>query len=68
MTENLYRKEALESRNKSLYGEIVLNSPPKTWWIIALLILTLGGVVSALFWGEIPTQDGPVRLIDWILK
>lgn len=68
MTESLYRKEALEARHRSLYGEIILKTPPKTWWITLLIALTLGGIIAALFWGKIPYEDGHITLIDWLLR
>ncbi len=68
MTQNLYRQEALDHQNRRLFGEVVLRSPPKVWWILILLItlFLIGGAV--LFWLDVQTDAGPVRLIDWLLN
>ena len=68
MTDDLYRQEALDHRNKSLYGEVVLSSPPRTWFITLLLVavmLLLGGI---LLFGDIQTDSGPVSVLRWLLS
>lgn len=68
MTQDLYRQEALDHRNKSLYGEVVLSSPPRTWFItliLAAVMLLLGGI---LLFGEIQTESGPESILSWLLS
>lgn len=67
MTENLYRQEALDNRNKSLYGEVVLTPPPKTWLITLMLVLVIGLISGLLFLGDIQTENGPISIFRWLL-
>lgn len=64
---DLYRKEALEHRTRSLFGEVRLQAPPATWLITLLLVLLVGILLAALFLFEVQTDDGAVRLVDWLL-
>ena len=68
MTEELYRKEALAHRHRSLYGDVVLAAPVATWiitLIICALCLTIGAV---LVLAEVQTDSGPVALWRWLLQ
>ena len=67
MTQDLYRQEALDNRNKSLYGEVVLTSPPKTWLITFILVLVTGIIGGLLFFGNVQTEDGPVSILRWLV-
>lgn len=63
---DLYRKEALAHRSRALFGEVRLQAPPATWIITALLV---GGVMiclGALFFFDVQTDDGPVKLVTWL--
>ncbi len=63
---DLFRKEALNHRSRALYGEVVLRAPLGTWIITAILIL-LGLILCAgLFLLHVPSDDGPIALIDWL--
>lgn len=68
MTQDLYRQEALDNRNKSLYGEVVLTSPPKTWLITAILALVIGVITCALVFAQVSTDNGPISLLRWLLS
>ena len=68
MTDELYRKEALAHRHRSLYGDVVLAAPLSTWFItlmICILCLILGAV---LILADIQTNNGPVALWRWLLQ
>ena len=64
---DLYRKEALEHRTRSLFGEVRLQAPPSTWLITVLLIILVVILMGALFLLDVQTDDGAVRLVDWLL-
>lgn len=64
---DLYRKEALEHRTRSLFGEVRLQAPPSTWLITLLLIILVVTLLAALFLLDVQTDDGAVRLVDWLL-
>jgi len=64
---DLYRKEALEHRTRSLFGEVRLQAPPSTWLITLLLIMLVAILLGALFLLNVQTDDGAVRLVDWLL-
>ncbi|MEP4052716.1 MAG: hypothetical protein ABJN22_10775 [Litorimonas sp.] len=63
---DLYRKEALAHRSRALFGEVRLQAPPATWMITALLVALVAIVLAALFGFQVETDDGAVRLIDWL--
>lgn len=63
---DLYRKEALAHRSRALFGEVRLQSPPATWVITALLVVLVGICLAGLFLFQVQTDDGAVRLIDWL--
>jgi len=67
MTQDLYRKEAIEHRSRRLFGEIILKSGPSLWWITALLVLTVGLGVFGLFGISIETDAGRLSLLQWLL-
>lgn len=68
MTEDLYRKEALEHRDKSLYGEVILTSPPNTWLITFILIAVVGLIGLVLFFGRIGQETGSISILEWLLN
>ena len=63
---DLYRKEALAHRSRALFGEVRLQSPPATWMITALLLVLIAICLAGLFLFQVQTDDGAVRLIDWL--
>jgi uncharacterized membrane protein SirB2 len=63
---DLYRKEALAHRSRALFGEVRLQTPPATWMITALLLVLIAICLAGLFLFQVQTDDGPVRLIDWL--
>jgi len=65
---SLFRKEALEHRSRALFGEVVLRSGIGSWIITGLLITVMMVMVSGLFFLDIETADGPIRLLDWLLS
>jgi len=65
---SLFRKEALEHRSRALFGEVVLRNTVASWIITALLIFVIAAFVIGLFFLNVETDNGPVRLIDWLLS
>ena len=63
---DLYRKEALAHRSRALFGEVRLQAPPATWIITALLVVLALICLAGLFLFQVRTDDGPLRLIDWL--
>jgi hypothetical protein len=63
---DLYRKEALAHRSRALFGEVRLQAPPATWMITALLVALVAIILAALFGFQVETDDGAVRLIEWL--
>ena len=63
---DLYRKEALAHRSRALFGEVRLQSPPATWVITGLLVVWVVVCFAGLFLLQVQTEDGPLRLIDWL--
>ena len=63
---DLYRKEAIAHRSRALFGEVRLQAPPATWIITVLLMLLVGFCLAGLFFFQVQTDDGPLRLIDWL--
>lgn len=64
---DLYRKEALAHRTRSLFGEVRLQARPSSWLITALLLGLAAILVAALFLFSVETEEGAVRLLDWLL-
>jgi len=65
---SLFRKEALEHRSRALFGEVVLRGSIASWVITALLILVMAIAIAGLFFLNIETENGPFRLLDWLLS
>ena len=63
---DLYRKEALAHRSRALFGDVRLQAPPATWMITVLLVILVAICLAGLFFFQVQTDDGPVRLIDWL--
>ena len=63
---DLYRKEALAHRSRALFGEVRLQAPPATWIITGLLVLLVAICLAGLFFFQVETDDGSIRLIDWL--
>lgn len=66
MTQDLYRKEALEHRHRTLYGEVILKSPPATWAITVILAAVIVIFISLLVFATVQTDDGAVPLWKWL--
>lgn len=66
MTESLYRKEALEARGRSLFGQVILHSPPSRWAIIFLIC----AVLLLIFIGLTTLTVGPDKtpMAEWIIS
>lgn len=60
MTDSLYRKEAMDARGRSLYGAVILRSPPSRWIILLLLITLLGLIAAGLFGLKIGDKNLPL--------
>lgn len=65
---SLFRKEALEHRSRALFGEVVLRGTLASWLITALLIAVMAILIGGLFFLNVDTENGPVRLLDWLLS
>lgn len=65
---SLFRKEALEHRSRALFGEVVLRGSVATWVITGLLITVMAILIGGLFFLDVQSDDGPERLIDWLLS
>jgi len=63
---DLYRKEALAHRSRALFGDVRLQAPPATWMITALLVIFVAICLAGLFLFQVETDEGSVRLIDWL--
>ena len=63
---DLYRKEALAHRSRALFGEVRLQAPPATWMITGLLVILVAICLAGLFFFQVQTDDGAVRLVDWL--
>jgi hypothetical protein len=63
---DLYRKEALAHRSRALFGEVRLAAPPATWLITVLLLVFVATLLGGLFFLHVDTDEGPLRLIDWL--
>jgi hypothetical protein len=68
MTDELFRKEALEHQSRALYGEVVLKSPPATWLITFILVIIFGLIIALLFLGQVETDTGSRSVINWLLS
>ena len=65
---SLFRKESLEHRSRALFGEVVLRGSIGSWLITGLLITVITVLMGGLFFLNIDTADGSVRLLDWLLS
>lgn len=65
---SLFRKEALEHRSRALFGEVVLRGTVTSWVVTLLLIAVMAIFIGGLFFVNVETSDGPVRLLDWLLS
>ena len=65
---SLFRKEALEHRSRALFGEVVLRASFASWIITGLLIAAISLLIGGLFFLNIETDNGPLRLLDWLLS
>lgn len=66
MTDDLYRKEALQHRHRSLYGEVVLSAPPATWWITGILVAVLIVITAMLMGIQVKTDTDSQPLWQWL--
>jgi hypothetical protein len=65
---SLFRKEALEHRSRALFGEVVLLGTVGSWLITGLLIAVMALLIGGLFFLNVETPDGALKLIDWLLS
>lgn len=65
---SLFRKEALEHRSRALFGEVVLRGGVASWLITGLLIAVMALLIGGLFFLNVDTVDGSIRLLDWLLS
>jgi len=65
---SLFRKEALEHRSRALFGEVVLRGSIGSWVITVLLIAVMVLLIGGLFFLNVETADGSMRLINWLLS
>jgi len=65
---SLFRKEALEHRSRALFGEVVLRGTVGSWVVTGLLIAVMAILIGGLFFVNVETSDGPLRLLDWLLS
>ena len=65
---SLFRKEALEHRSRALFGEVVLRGTLGSWAITGLLIAVMALMIGGLFFLNVETAEGPIRLLDWLLS
>ena len=62
MTNDLYRKQAVEHSTRSLYGEVILTGPPGSWLVTLLLIFVMAIIAGLLIWAKV---DG-TPLWQWL--
>lgn len=67
MTDDLFRKEALKARSRSLTGDVVLRSRLPGWIVTLLLMALVALVLGALLGISIETEDGRVSLLRYLL-
>ena len=65
---DLFRKEAINKRARGLFGEVRLQAPPGSWIITVLIVALVGILMAGLFLLQVQTEDGPIRLIDWLRR
>ena len=65
---SLFRKEALEHRSRALFGEVRLRNTVSSWIITALLVLVMAIFIAGLFFLSVETDNGSMRLLDWVLS
>jgi len=68
MSQDLYRKQALEYRSRALFGEVILRGPISTWIITAILVALVIVIITGLFLFEVQTDSGPVSAFKWIIS
>lgn len=62
MTNDLYRKEAIDHSIRNLYGEVVLMGSPGSWLVTVILVCVMAILGSLLFWADV---DG-MALWKWL--
>lgn len=65
---DLFRKETLENRSRALYGEVALQNSLGNWVLTLLVIAAFLLAICLLFGVKVNTDDGPIRLITWLLS
>lgn len=65
---DLFRKEALENRSRALYGEVTLKNSIGNWALTLIIIAVFLLGLALLFGLRIDTENGPVRLITYLLN
>lgn len=66
MSEDLYRKEAIEHSQRRLYGEVVLSAPPSSWAVTFILVGIAALILALLFIVHIETKEGSLSLFTWL--
>jgi len=67
MSDDLYRKEAIEHQQRRLYGDVILKAPPTTWLLTFILIAVAALIFAMLFLGRIETPTGSKTLFAWLI-
>jgi hypothetical protein len=68
MSQDLYRKEALEHRSRALFGEVILRGPVSTWIVTAILVALMVVIIAGLFLFEVQSENGAISVFQWILS
>ena len=68
MTQDLYRKEALDHVTQRLYGEVVLKSPPASWVITLIILAVMGLFIALLFLTRIEDGVTSQSLLRWLIS
>ena len=67
MSNDLYRKEAMEHKTRTLYGDVVLSAPPATWVITLILIAIIAILGALLFFGRVGEGEHAQTILAWLL-
>lgn len=55
--QELFRREAVESRQQKLYGEVLLHVPASNWHVTALVVLVFVLLLAFLFFGRYARKE-----------
>jgi len=62
--EQLFRKEAMERRARSLFGDVILRAHPARWWVTALVMVTATVLITLLLGLQVEGQS----LFRWVTR